>query len=76
MTKVQVRSMGGITTTGEKRKYLDQTLSQWRNDDKKSHREWNERTVFAVQYERGKWWPVTSFKKHANHSTVHLHSSR
>ena len=52
MTNVRVRSMSGITPTREKRKYLDETLSQCRNDHKKSHRDWNELTVLAVQYKR------------------------
>jgi len=39
MTNIQVRSMDGITPTGGKRKYLDKTLSQYRNDHKKSHRD-------------------------------------
>ena len=54
MTSVRIRIMGRITPTGEKRKYLDKTLSQCRTEHKKSHRDWNELTVFAVQRGRGK----------------------
>jgi len=54
MTNVQYQ-YGGIIPTGEKQKHLDKTLSQCRTDHKKiSYRDWNELTVFAVQYERGK----------------------
>ena len=64
MTYVRVRSIGGMTPTGEKRKYGNKTLSQCRTDHKKTQRDWNELTVFAVHWGRRKWWwPLTSLKK-------------